>query len=56
MDIKNPQTRPNTFRFYIFLQKLLILAQKKPPRCISARGGSVLIAQEVYARVSISED
>ena len=31
----------------------LILAQKKPPRCISAGGGSVLIAQRVYARVFI---
>ena len=31
----------------------LILAQKKPPRCIAAGGGSVLIAQGVYARVSI---
>jgi hypothetical protein len=39
--------------FIIFLQKPLILAQKKPPRCISAGGGSVLIAQGVYARVSI---
>ena len=25
----------------------------KPPRCIAAGGGSVLIAQGVYARVSI---
>ena len=30
-----------------------ICATKKPPRCIAAGGGSVLIAQGVYARVSI---
>ena len=49
---------PADFRFPGFIFKTdqspviyLILAQKKPPRCISAGGGYVLIAQGVYARV-----